>query len=258
MAKSYMIAIVILIGCASTNKAIDSSILAKLNSVEQSPETEGILIYEGSVFAIDDQNPKQVFSYERRVREEKEILIANHITRNMDKKVIITQIAKYVPKYQLKNFEYINGQVGYIAKVEVNRNLVRYSLTDNSGNTTSSEEEVNEPLVVGPTLFGFISTNWETLSAGNSLFVQFIVAEQKKTYRFEIRRLSENNGITRFEMKATNWLIGLFIKPFQFDFDSSKHTIITYQGRVPPMRSINGQLKELDARVTYVHRSNYR
>ena len=59
-------------------------------------------------------------------------------------------------------------------------------------------------------------------------------------------------------MKATNWLIGLFIAPFQFDYDSSKRKIITYQGRVPPMLLVDGKLKELDARVSYTHWAVYR
>ncbi len=112
---------------------------------------------------------KQVFSYERRVKEEKEVESAMHITRDMDKKVIVTQTAMYLVKYQLKEFEYINGQVGYIAKAKVDGKFLRFTLFDNSGKVTTSDE-----------------------------------------------------------------------------------------GRVPPMLNINGKLKELDARVSYMHRSIYR
>lgn len=249
----------ILIGCASSKIVVNpSSIQTTLKSIGTSPDSAGTLIYEGAVFPIVGSNLKQIFSYERRVKEEKEILSATHITRDMEKNTIVTQTARYNAKKELREFEYINGQVGYIAKAEIVGKLIRFKLTDNSGQVTSSEEEVNEPLAVGPTLFGLIAEHWEDMSKGNSFFLRFVVAEQKQSYRFEVRKLLDNNGITRFEMKATNWLIGLFIAPFQFDYDSSKRTIITYQGRVPPMLLVDGKLKELDARVSYTHWAVYR
>ncbi len=248
----------ILIGCASSKIVVNPSIQTTLKSIGTSPDSAGTLIYEGAVFPIVGSNLKQIFSYERRVKEEKEILSATHITRDMEKNTIVTQTARYNAKKELREFEYINGQVGYIAKAEIVGKLIRFKLTDNSGQVTSSEEEVNEPLAVGPTLFGLIAEHWEDMSKGNSFFLRFVVAEQKQSYRFEVRKLLDNNGITRFEMKATNWLIGLFIAPFQFDYDSSKRTIITYQGRVPPMLLVDGKLKELDARVSYTHWAVYR
>ena len=254
----FILSIALLVNCASSKVVMDPSIQTKLKAMESSPDTMGTLIYEGAVFPLGDRSPKQVFSYERRVKEEKELVAATHITRDMGKNIIVTQRAMYLQKYQLKEFEYINGQVGYIAKAKIDGKMLRFTLTDNAGQVTNFEEEVNEPLAVGPTLFGLIVENWEEMSKGNSFFLRFVVAEQKQSYRFEVRKLSDNNGITQFEMKATNWLIGLFIAPFRFDYDSSKRTILTYQGRVPPMLLVDGKLKELDARVSYTHRAAYR
>lgn len=254
----FFLTVSIFIGCASSKTRVNPSIQTFLKEIGNSPDASGILIYEGVVFPIETGNSKQIFSYERRVKEEKELSSATHITRDMEKKVVVTQSAKYFAKKDLKEFEYTNGQVGYIAKAEVVGKLIRFKLTDNLGQVTTSEEEVNEPLAVGPTLFGLIAEHWEELSKGNSFFLRFVVAEQKQTYRFEVRKLSDSNGIARFEMKATNWLIGLFIAPFQFDYDSSKRTIVTYQGRVPPMLIVEGKLKELDARVVYFHKASYR
>ena len=140
----------ILIGCASSKIVVNPSIQTTLKSIGTSPDSAGTLIYEGAVFPIVGSNLKQIFSYERRVKEEKEILSATHITRDMEKNTIVTQTARYNAKKELREFEYINGQVGYIAKAEIVGKLIRFKLTDNSGQVTSSEEEVNEPLAVGP------------------------------------------------------------------------------------------------------------
>lgn len=248
----------VVVGCTSHRIEINPSLKASLRKIEDSPDSVGILIYVGAVFPIGDSNPKQLFSYERRVKTENDVSSAIHITRDMERKIVVSQSAKYSTRHELIGFEFINGQVGYIANAETEGKILRFKLIDNMGKVTTSEEEIDEPLAVGPSLFGLITDHWEEMAEGNSFFLRFVVAEQMQSYRFEVRRVSDDNGITRFEMKATNWMIGLFIAPFRFEYDSSKRTILTYQGRVPPMLMGDGTLRTFNARVTYTHQSTYR
>ena len=60
----------ILIGCASSKIVVNPSIQTTLKSIGTSPDSAGTLIYEGAVFPIVGSNLKQIFSYERRVKEE--------------------------------------------------------------------------------------------------------------------------------------------------------------------------------------------
>lgn len=245
-------------GCASSQVVVNPAIKASLGAVGNAPDKMGKLIYEGAVFPVGSPNAGQVFSYERRVKEENGISTAIHITRDMDRNTVVTQAAKFGAGHQLQEFEYVNGQTGYIARAESDGKILRFKFTDAAGQISTAEEEITDPVAVGPNLFGLIAEHWAELSNGSTFYLRFAVAEKKQTYRFVVKKISDNNGITRFEMKATNWFIGFFIAPFEFEYDSTKHTIITYQGRVPPMLAIGGKLKELDARVVYKHHAAYR
>ena len=248
----------IFVNCTSQNRMIDPSIQNTLKEYKSSSESAGILIYEGSVFPLGLPEAEQAFSYERRIKETTGVSTATHITRDAGKNVVVIQSAKYSMNYSFREFESINGQTGIRTKVEQNGKLLKYKVTERNGKISTVEEEVNEPIAVGPTLFGLISSQWEELAKGSSFYLRFVVAEMKQSYRFEVRKVESTNTITRFEMKPTNLIIGLFISTFIFDYDSSQKTIITYTGRVPPRRTIDGKLKELDARVLYTHHTAYR
>ena len=45
------------------------------------------------------------------------------------------------------------------------------------------------------------------------------------------------------------------IAPLRVVFDASTKTAVRYEGRVPPMESVSGKLKDLDARVKYTSTS---
>ncbi|MDX1957733.1 MAG: hypothetical protein SFU98_04120 [Leptospiraceae bacterium] len=246
------------IGCTSQREIKHLAIQEEFKPYANKPEQVGKLIYIGDVYPLGLINAEQAFTYERRVKEIEGGLLATHITRDAGRNIIVVQIAKYSSNYELKEFESIHKQTGITAKMKIEGNKIQYIVKDSFGTLSTSEEEILEPIAVGPTLFGMISSHWDELEKGSEFILRFAVAEEKQTYRFSVKKILSNKTIARFEMKATNPIIGLFISPFIFEYDTEKRTILTYKGRVPPMRTIDGKLQALDAKVFYTYFSSYR
>lgn len=255
---SILVLLCMLVGCATQSIRIDPSIQNTLKDYKGSSKSFGNFIYEGSVFPIGLPEAEQSFAYERRFQETNGISTATHITRDAGGNVIVIQSAKYTPSYSFVEFESVNGQTGIRTKVEQNGKFLKYIVTERNGSISVVDEEITEPVAVGPTLFGLINKHWDELSNGSSFNLQFVVAEMKQSYQFEVRKVESTNKTTRFEMKPSNLIVGLFISTFILEYETSQKTILTYTGRVPPMRTINGKLTDMDARVIYKHHLPYR
>ena len=104
-----------------------------------------------------------------------------------------------------------------------------------------------DPVVSGPSLFGFILKNWDPLTAGATLPVRMLVLKDKTTYGFDLKLEKQAKGHTSFTLTPSNLLIRLAVAPLRVVFDTSARTVARYEGRVPPMESVAGKLKDLDA-----------
>jgi len=252
----FIFTIILLNQCqTTTQRSFPSAIASIHDTLKKTSELAGILIYEGSVFSVGEAT--HLFVYERRVKSIPNGFAATHITRDLGHNVILAQTANYTPNYQLHSFEYTNWQANYRATLQIKDSQLFFQLTDKMGHISVNVEKLNESIVVGPTLFGFIREHWNDFSKGSPISVRFAAPELKQTFGFEIRKIQDTASLTRFEMKPTNWILRLAMNPFIFDFDPKNQSIITYTGRVPPMRTIDGKLKEFEARVTYVHHAEY-
>jgi hypothetical protein len=145
-----------------------------------------------------------------------------------------------------------NKQGGFSGSVLVSADghHLDYIVNDN-GRVSTAKEDVNEPVVTGPSMFGFILKNWDSLTAGITIPVRMVVLREKTTYRFDVRFEQETNGQTSFSIVPSSFIIRLAIAPLRVVFDSTSRNARRYEGRVPPMEAVAGKLKDLDARVDY-------
>ena len=237
--------------CASPTQ-LDAAGAAHLQSLRQSPESAGALIYRGAVFAQDAPAAPSLFTYERRVNNTASGLSSAHITRDPSGEVIIAEQALFTAAYALQRFDAINKQVGYSGSVVLGdggRHL-EYRLNEN-GKVTVASEDVTDPVVTGPSLHGFILHHWGDLAQGKKIPVRMIVMTKKETYGFKVRRLAQAEGRTSFSITPSNLLVRLAVAPLIVTFDSVTRNVVRYEGRVPPMRVQGGKLRNLDARVDY-------
>lgn len=225
---------------------------ATLNTLRLAPETAGALVYRGDTFAQSTPAGAPLYRYERRVLMTATGSSASHLTSDPSGRLIIAETARVSPNYTLERFEVVNQQAGFTGSVEVSnggRHLV-YELNDH-GARSKTTEEVADPVVSGPSLFGFILQNWEPLKAGTTIPVRMLVMKDKTTYGFDVKFDKQSNGHASFTVTPSSFLIRLAIAPLRVVFDASTKNAIRYEGRVPPMENVSGKLKDLDARVEY-------
>ncbi len=235
---------------------LDAAGQARLVGYRQAPATAGELVYRGTVFPQERAGAAPLFTYERRVAHTADKLeVATHITHAPDGEVIIAEVASFAAGYVLQRFDATNKQLGHSGSVVLSNGgrHLEYQLLDN-GKLSTASEDVDAPVVSGPSLHGFILSHWESLAPGEALPVRMIVLAKKQTYGFDIRRVESNRaeaGRTSFLINPSSWIVRLALKPLSVTFDNATRNVVRYEGRVPPMRDIEDRLTALDARVDY-------
>ncbi len=241
-----------LLAAASLTVQAEQVALAKLETLQASAEAAGTLVYRGNTFAQRTPSGTPLYRYERRVLTTPKGLSASHITSDPAGRVIIAESALVSSDYDIQRFEATNQQSGFSGSVQVSNGgrHLQYELNDNGKRSTASED-VSDPVVCGPSMFGFILKNWDPLVAGKTLPVRMLVLQDKTTYGFDLKFERLANGHASFTVAPSSFLIRMAIAPLRVVFDANTKTAVRYEGRVPPMEAINGKLKDLDARVEY-------
>jgi len=228
------------------------SAFAKLKALQEAPESAGSLVYRGSTFSQRTPTGAPLYRYERRVLTAPKGLSASHITSDPAGRVIIVESALVSNDYEIQRFEAANQQFGFTGSVQISNggHHLEYELNEN-GKRSIASEDVSDPVVCGPSMFGFVLKNWDPLMAGKTLPVRMLVLKDKTTYGFDLKFEKLANRHAYFTFTPSNLLIRMAIAPLRVVMDASTKTVVRYEGRVPPMESVSGQLKDLDARVEY-------
>jgi hypothetical protein len=226
--------------------------LSILDAVQTKPESAGALVYRGSTFPHRQSVGNPLFRYDRRVLDTATGSTASHITSDPAGRVIILESATLSNQYDVRRFEVTNQQSGFSGSVQVSNDgrRLEYELNEN-GKVSKASEDVSDPVVCGPSLFGFIQRHWEPLNAGATIHVRMVVLQEKTTYGFDLKFGKSTNDQAMFTLTPSNFLIRMAIAPLTVTLDVRTKSPVRYEGRVPPMESVDGKLKSLDARVEY-------
>jgi hypothetical protein len=224
----------------------------RLEAIAQSPQTFGTLIYRADSLALHGSTGQPLFHYERRAVTTPRGLSAAHTTRDAKGQLVVLELADYSENYALQRLQTHHPQLGYSASVVVSNNgtHLEYQLQEN-GKRSTAVEDVSDPVVSGPSLFGFVLAHWDALHSGKRIPVRMLVLREKTSYGFELRLDKQANGQSVFSIVPSSWIVRLAIDPMRLTFDTASQTLVRYEGRVPPMQEVAGKLKDLDARVDY-------
>ena len=236
-----------------TPRSLPRPLRDHLIDLQRQPTTAGEQIYEGRVYALDGR-PEPLFRYERRVQKTGDNVTSTHITHDAEDGVVVVQSAVHARDYTLRRADLIHGQSGISASVVASNGQATFTLNDGERQTTSTEQ-IDAPLVAGPTMFGFIQQHWNELAGGRSLPIRFAVLERGESIGFMLDTVDAPAGRTIVRMRPTSALIRLAVASTYFQFDSKSRQILEYTGRVPPLEDVGGQLTTLDARVSYTFRA---
>jgi hypothetical protein len=207
-------------------------------------------VYFGSVFPLDKPGKDPLYVYERRVGQEHGLPVAAHITRDGSGATILADSAIHATDYRLIDYTLHTNQLGQRGSIHVGEEGVRFRLEDGGGARTRTEK-ANAPVVVGPTLVGYIYKHLAQLRAGQVLPVRFAVLDRLETIGFQLAAVQAAPGQTRIRMKASSFLLAALIDPVTFTFESDTGKLVRLEGRVQSKIRRGDRLRDLDARVEY-------
>lgn len=120
--------------------------------------------------------------------------------------------------------------------------------TTRGDEVSTSVEPPGLPVVVGPTLFGYILEHWDGLLAGDDVEVRFAAVDRGRSYAFTLRLAERDDTTVGIEMRASSFFVRLGVDTIRFDFDARTRRIRHYRGPVPPRLE---DMSAFDAEVGY-------
>lgn len=207
------------------------------------------LVYEGTVRRRGAPEAP-LYRYERRVLDLEEGVRSSHVTFSPAGDPVVLHQADHSPTYALRGFHEIHTQRGLVGQVEVLEDGTAVYETTMGGRTRTRVEAPGAPLHVGPTLFGYVRTHWDSLVAGDVHPVRFVVLQKRRSYRFELQMVDGPAGTPTFAMAPTDPFVALGVPSIELVFDRDRN-ILRYEGLVPPLDGVGDRLRTLDATVTY-------
>jgi hypothetical protein len=213
-------------------------------------------IYRGTYYLRGaPASSAQLFWYERWVKEEGGLLRATHVHHAFDGRVVLRQSALHSPDYALARFDSEQRQTGVKAQASVlGSGRVRLERSSASGHE-SVLLQYRHPLVVGPTLYGFLRRHWDELTSGRSVVFDYLSIERLDTYAFETRRVASAGDTVSFELAPSSWVLSLLVSPLRVVFDAKTRQALRYEGPSPVMLESGSKLESFDARIEYSERA---
>jgi len=207
-------------------------------------------VYFGTVFPLRTAAGEPTFVYERRVGERDGALVSTHITREPSGATAIRESATHSADYALLEYTLHENQLGQTGTIRVERDQVSWEGLEGAKRRTRVER-AGSPVVVGPTLVGYIVRHLEALRASEVLGVRLAVLDRLETIGFELRAIEDQPGQTRIRMKPSSFLVALVVDPLYFTFETATGKLVRLEGRVPPKISAGGKWRDFDVRVEY-------
>lgn len=206
----------------------------------------GETIYFGSSFPLKGTAADPSFIYERRVGEADSGFVSTHITRDPAGNLAVVESATHSAEYALRDYVLHTNQSAQTGSLNIEGEQVTLRFRDQSATETQ-----REPVVVGPTLVGFVFKHLSALQKGEALKVRFAVLERLETIGFELKAVKADERHVRVQMRPESFFVSLAMEPIFFTFDANTGDLVRIEGRVPPkVRSGNGWA-DFDARVEY-------
>jgi hypothetical protein len=187
---------------------------------------------------------------ERRVEDHEGSVVSTHVTRDPAGAIQLAESATHSPDYALTEYTMYTNQLEQTGTVRVEGDEVLFHLID-GGKESSRAEDRTGPVVVGPTLVGYIFRHLDELRAGKTLPVQLAVLDRLETIGFELGIVESQPGQTRVRMRASGLVYGMLIDPIHFTFESATGKLVRLEGRVPAKIRDGGSWADFDARVDY-------
>lgn len=212
---------------------------------------EGESIYFGKVFPRGEAKQDPVFVYERRVASRGNEVVSSHVTRSPQGSIALAEEALHDDRYALSRYELFTNQRGQRGSITLQGNDVHFRLVDGTHEQTAVEHQPDLPVLVGPTLVGYVVQHLPALRSGQRLGVRLAVLDRLETLGFELEAIPAPSGETHVRMRPSALLVRIAVNPVLFTFETASSKLLRLEGPVPTKLPTAAGLEDFDARVEY-------
>ena len=247
--KFYYLFLALLSTCLLHGEASNQmNELISVRDLSELKSYEGKKIYQGDVTPVGEDVSKYYYiRYAADVDGNHKI---THVTFSKDDKKLVVQSSNQDKEESLVSYDEVHLQKNYLGTIKVDKNKVKIIKIEN-GEIESNTEELGYPVVVGPTLFGYIQNHWSELLAGDRLKIKFGLIERLETFGFDVYMKSTNELSTTIILTPSNFLMKLFVDDLEVDFDTKSKRVKRYKGPVPQYDDSEGNLEKVVATSVY-------
>jgi len=115
----------------------------------------------------------------------------------------------------------------------------------------TQERRFSEPFIMGPLTELFLMANWERLSGGKALRVDFGIFELSKMISFQFQKIEETKDLLVVKMKPGNMFVSMLVDPMRIELDKATKRMVRYIGRTPVRTKVKGEWKPFDSEILY-------
>lgn len=243
MKRGSLLFALMLAGCASAPRKVLTSPVLPEGLTER-----GSTVYFGSSFALKGAPSEPSFVYERRVESSGGAMFSTHITREPSGAIALIEGAAHSEDYALTDYTLFVNQLGQTGSLHVEGDTATFRI---DGERTKTEQ-LSGPIVVGPTLVGFVFKRLEALRAKQRVGVRFAVLERLETIGFDLELVEAlAPDQTRIRMSPSGFLYRLAVAPLFLTFETATGKLVRLEGRIPPKLRDGERWADFDARVEY-------
>ena len=156
---------------------------------------------------------------------------------------------------QLQRYTVHQIQLGETGTVWIEKRKLHFDY-EKGGNTSHATEDLKDNLVIGPTLFDYVTGNWKELSEGETLRIRFAVLERNETIPFQLNKVQDGispkgDKAVLIKMTPVFLLARLKVKPISIWVSPDGLHILEVIGRTLPKLKKDGDWQDLDAESVF-------
>lgn len=159
------------------------------------------------------------------------------IYRDVDGQLIAHKILSYetgptTPSFVQHNF-YSQESIEVELKQDELTMTVKDANTSESGKVISTRPSPNLPVVIDAGFDAFVTTNWDSLLAGDNKSFQFPFAARESLVKLRIKPVGctyDSETDQCFSLEMNNWFLRMLVEPIELGYDAKLKRLTRYRG----------------------------
>lgn len=208
--------------------------------------------FKGEIYDLD--GGKEIrYRFEHKLTTDGDKLIADNRYMTPSGEDLVVEHLEFKNE-KLVIYEQSQKQTGGEGKIEVKGSKVIFTYKID-GKEKTSDENLKDNFVVGPTLIDYMINHLDQLKKGDTVDIRLGVIDRRETIGFSLKKDGEATidgvkGVV-IRMKPSSFIIAALVKPLYFTLAEDGSRNLELRGRLPMKNKVGDKLKDYDGRMLY-------